>query len=716
VNTNAQEILFGWDPTEKIVAVETGPSGAVIYRRDGDRVSREERPFAPWLLTDERIHLRGADWKILDGGGYCRMASFPDWQAYLSARSQLRDDHVPHMAFGNSEKQYLVASGQTLFKGMAFEDVYRMQVDIETLGLSPDHPENEIFLVAVSDNRGNELLISGPEDAILRDLVRTIHDLDPDVIEGHNFYGFDLPYLAKRAEMRGIALALGRDGSTVRFAPERRRTVGGASRPFTPAHIHGRHIVDTLLGVQRYDVPRGELTSHTLKDCAVAFGVAPKDRVYIPHTEIAQAWADDPDRVRKYSMHDVQETRDISAIVSPADFYTAQMIPDTYQNVLVSGTGEKINSIMIREYLRQGKSIPKPQPSKSVSGGYTDVRITGVIRDVVKCDVESLYPSVMLAYGIKPESDTLDVFLPALSELTKRRFDAKRRAREKEGKESAYWDGLQSSFKILINSFYGYLGAVLHFNDYDAAEQVTSTGREIVLRIVDELKRTGSDVIEIDTDGVYFTAPPGVDTEEAEVVYIESIGETLPEGIRLAHDGRYRMMISLKVKNYILLKHDGRKVFKGASMRSRADERFGRAFISSAVDLLIQDRPDAVGELYRETCRRIESRQMPVEEFCRRERVTEKTFTSSAKRRSAVAARNARVGDHIRVYQRDDGSLGLVEDYVGDEDQSYLLDKLFKFACRLREAFGPDFDRLFPKPSGISRAEAAGQQRLDLFD
>lgn len=550
---------------------------------------------------------------------------------------------------------------------------------------------------------------------MLREFVRTVRDIDPDVIEGHNIYGFDLPYLAKRAELRGVELALGRDDSRARFVAERSFAVGGTVKPFTPVHIYGRHVVDTLLGVQRFDVARGELVSHSLKECAQAFGVAPPDRVYIPHQDIARVWSEDTDRVKTYTLHDIRETRAIAEIVCPPDFYTAQMVPDTYQNGLTSGTGEKINSILIREYLRQGKAIPRPQTPKSVSGGYTDVRKTGIIHGVVKCDVESLYPSIMLSLGVKPATDTLDVFLPALSELTRRRFDAKAKAKESEGKERAYWDGLQASFKILINSFYGYLGAVFHFNDYDAAEKVTSTGREIVTRIADELTATGSEVIEIDTDGVYFKAPLGVETENDEVAYVESIGSNLPQGVRLAHDGRYKLMISLKVKNYILLDYSGKRIFRGASVRSRADERFGRRFIAAAVDLLIENRTEAVSELYSETARRIKAREIPVQDFCRRERVTEKTFTSSSKRRAAEAAKNARVGDYISVYQREDGSLGLAEDYAGDEDQDYLLDKLYKFACRLREAFGDDFGRLFPKPSGLARAESAGQQKM-LFE
>src|SRR5205814_1642842 len=140
----------------------------------------------------------------------------------------------------------------------------------------------------------------------------------------------------------------------------------------------------------------------------------------------------------------------------------------------------KINSLLIREYLRQGHGIPQPQPPTACPGGYTEIRETGVIRRVVKADVESLYPSLMLAYGIHPASDTLGVFLPMLSELTNRRLDAKAKFRASTGTERAYWDGLQASFKILINSFYGYLGAPFSFNDFQAATRVTTTGQEII--------------------------------------------------------------------------------------------------------------------------------------------------------------------------------------------------------------------------------------------
>src|SRR4029079_851816 len=132
-----------------------------------------------------------------------------------------------------------------------------------------------------------------------------------------------------------------------------------------------------------------------------------------------------------------------------------------------------------------------------------------------------LYPSIMLHYGIHPRGDHLGVFLPMLRQLTARRLEAKAKARAG-GPERPYWDGLQASFKILINSFYGYLGAPSFlFNDYEAATRVTTTGQELVKRVAEELERTGSRLIEIDTDGVYFVPPSGVETEEEEVRYVE---------------------------------------------------------------------------------------------------------------------------------------------------------------------------------------------------
>src|SRR5208282_6532429 len=93
------------------------------------------------------------------------------------------------------------------------------------------------------------------------------------------------------------------------------------------------------------------------------------------------------------------------------------------------------------------------------------------------------------------------------------RVQAKALARELSGVERRNAEALQQTFKILINSFYGYLGFALgHFNDFGQANAVTARGRELIKRAVAELEARSATVIEVDTDGIYFVAPSGRDS------------------------------------------------------------------------------------------------------------------------------------------------------------------------------------------------------------
>jgi DNA polymerase I len=742
-------LLFGSGDVERIVAVEVVGQRAVLLRRatagaeaaaglgaggPADRlsaVSREDRPFRSWLLSTEQQPLPGARWTELPGEGHRWRAEFDAWPEAMAGREALREAGIPVIFYQSPVKQFLMASGQTLFKGMRFEELVRMQVDLETTSLDPNAADARILLIAAGDNHGrNWVLYDEDEAALLQRFVASLNEADPDVIEGHNLFGFDMPYVAARAERLQVPLTIGRDGSELRIGRERNCAVGGTQRSFRPAHVWGRHCIDTMLAAQRFDIGRGELESYGLKECAQVYGLAEAERIILDRSQMSALWRSDAELVRRYALQDIAETRCVADLVTPTEFYQTQMVPDSYQSVAVTGTGEKANSLLVRAYLARGRGIPQSQPPRAYPGGHTEVRRTGVLRQIVKADVESLYPSIMLTDHLGPAADTLDVFLPMLGRLTELRLEAKaamraaasqpasaggQESRENGGRNHRYWDGLQSSFKILINSFYGYLGGPFHFNDYDAAERVTLTGQAIVKQIADRLEATGSQVIEIDTDGVYFTPPPGVQGDEAEQRYVESVAAGLPGGIRLAFDGRYAAMVSLKIKNYVLVDYHGHKTFKGGALRSRADERFGREFIARAVDCLIADDREGVGKLYADLSERLMQGQVPVEQLARRERVTHKTFRSEAKKRSRAAMGEMVVGDSALIYQRIDGSLARIEEYARDEDRYYYADKLRRFAARLEEAIGPEFDRICPRPSR-HRAEAMAAGQASLFE
>jgi DNA polymerase I len=766
--SDGAETLFGLDPTTGLIAVEADdPEGVLLYRRTADGVRRERAPFKPWILLTERPAeaLSGAAYTDLEGTGYSVLAEFPTYATYRVARFEVQNRHLHSLTYPTGAKMAMIRSGQTLFKGMTFEDVVRMQVDIETDGLDPNPASNRILMIAVSDNRGLLDILEGDEPDLLDQLIALVADRDPDIIEGHNLFGFDLPFLIARARRHGIALTLGRDGSELRQGQERNYAIGGNSRPFTPAYVHGRHIIDTYLVVQRFDWAKGALSSYGLKECARHFGFAVEERIELPGAEIARFYREQPELVREYARQDAVETRKLAELITPIEFYQTQMVPDNYGQVTVTGTGEKINSMFVRAYLAAGRAVSRPRESRPYPGGYTEVRLTGVLDHVVKADVESLYPNLMLTHGIAPETDTLGVFLPALRDLTTRRMEAKRRAQEAEpsvlppadglleeprsepnppassdapenasiqetviprskfnlqnssdpATSAQYWDGLQGSFKVLINSFYGYLGGPFCWNDYNAAGRVTELGRELVQRIASDLEGTGSRVIEIDTDGVYFVPPESIRGESAERSYVEHIGRSLRDGIRLAFDGRFKRMLSLKTKNYVLETPEGRKIFKGASLRSRADERYGRHFLAKAIDCLLEHDLQGAADLYAATIEDLLQRRVPISDLARRERVTEKTFQSEQKRRSAAVAEGVAIGEHVMVYERLDGSLGLLGAYRNDENPKYYMEKLYKFARRLEEGFDGQFEALIPKPTAQGLPQQH-QTTLDLFE
>ena len=65
------------------------------------------------------------------------------------------------------------------------------------------------------------------------------------------------------------------------------------------------------------------------------------------------------------------------------------------------------------------------------------------------------------------------------------------------------YDARPKRFKILINSFYGYLGlSTAIFGDVELASKVTAAGRELLLMLIDKSRERGAKVLEGDTDGI----------------------------------------------------------------------------------------------------------------------------------------------------------------------------------------------------------------------
>src|SRR6266516_4769750 len=588
-------LLFGADSTPRIVAIELGETGTVkVYRREkGGSTVADVEPFHPFVWADSDVVDLGIEFEKLQGDlNYGWLITVDSWKELIALRNGLKNASRDFFAFTDAVQHYLTATSLTLFRDLPFEELKRMQLEV----LSFEGDDDHIMSIALSDNTGwEELIVVDPtnveesERNALRRLTALIKERDPDVIEGHDLFRFDLAYLVGRAKKLKTKLDWGRSGGFLRSRPSRLQ-IAEKTIDYPKFTIDGRHFVDTFLLAQFYDVGMRSLAGFERTDVARHFDLCDNEQISaLTGKELQRAYLENSETFRRRVLCGVREARALSDLPSPSYLIQAQIFPYNYQDVIVRGNATRINALFLREYFRRRHSIPELPMVRAFEGGYTDIFFTGVAREVWHCDIASLYPSVMLQFDCFPATDQLQIFRHLLTDLRTFRLEAKAKMRaQKDPATQHHLQALQNTFKILLNSFYGYLGfAQGHFADFDAAARVTQIGRDLLKKMIEWLNAQGAQVIEVDTDGIYFVPPStlaaGVSpakvqshaagtaaTTENQVDELQhALGKELPPGIDVEIDEQFDAMFSYKAKNYALLTKDGEVIIKGGALKSR---------------------------------------------------------------------------------------------------------------------------------------------------
>ncbi len=761
-------MLFGRDPTPGIVSVSAGRAGlARIWRRVGEQTVYEEVRFPSCFFLSDPGLLEGLDPERIDpaalragvpdvrsglglveleGAGEYRWlvltTRLPEIEARMLAAWRRRGGEPrrgEHRAGDGSREddsrglgelrgtvylrspveQYLALSGRTYFKGMAYDDLRRMQFDLETTGLDPS--SDRIFMISIAGSDGFRLILDVgdlSERELLERFVGVVRDRDPDILENHNIFDFDLSFLVRRAQALGVSLALGRDGGEPASYRDSLK-VGEKSSPFVRWTVAGREIVDTLHAVRRYGAIVRDMRHQGLKEAAKYFGIARDDREYVPGAEIWDTFQSDPERIRRYALDDVLEVGELSRLLLRTPFGLAQMVPKPYERIATSGTGQGlIEPLLVRAYLGEGRALPKGAAGgESYAGARTDLFTSGIVEHVVKADVASLYPSIMLAYGIGPRSDDLGAFPALLGKLTELRLHHKAESRRHPpgSREAVAHDAASGAMKQLINSFYGSLGTSFAlFGDLRAAGEVTRRGREILGQILVELERRGVLLIEADTDGVLFSVPAHW-SEEDERRLIDEVGASLPNGIRIEHDGRYARMYSYLEKNYVLQGYDGKVRLVGGSFRSTKSERYGEQFLRDAAPLLLAGDFPALRALFLDTVGRLRAREVPVDDLCVSVILskTPRAYARSGRREEqyevllSAGREHWAAGQRVTYYQARGKRKKLLEEFADDYDAEHYVRRLRQTYCqRLSKAVtSEDFEALFGENLSLFEAD-----------
>ena len=632
----------------------------------------ETGEFAPfvWAMegTDRLAPSSAAVSELSGGADYNRLIEFGDLDSYQSfVKEHGREGSIDWIR--QLEQQYLLSHSSRLFAEMPFSELRRMQLDIETAcseegGFSdPKRAEDRVLAVGLRMGDRIETLVleersDEGERALLERLNEQFATWDPDVVEGHNIFKFDLEYLRRRGQRLKVKPRWGRFEQTAKFRNSRLR-VAERWIDYPRCDLPGRAIVDTFLLIQIYDITTRELMSYGLKDVARYLGITPMDggdRTYVEGSRIQFLFDDDRDRFLAYLRDDLRETKGVADRLLPTYFEQTKAFPTTLQEACLRGTASKVDLVFQEKYFHLRASCPVPGEASAFAGGYTASFEQGVFENVLHFDVASLYPSLLLLIGRNPKRDTEGVFIPMLKELREYRLKFKKLAREtKDAALASEYNARQTSFKILINSFYGYLGfSGARFGDGELAAETTARGRAILQSLIAFFDDAGCAPLEADTDGIYVAAGEFFDAPD---VLLSNAQAVLPEGIELEYDGRYRTMICYKAKNYAL--YDGEKVvIRGSAMRSRGIEPFLKELTQSLIRFLLGAEKEDPSDLANGIEASIECGDFDITRLAKSEILSQnpeayrKKIEAGGKPRRASAEVALMMGDQIRMGDR----------------------------------------------------------------
>ncbi len=639
-----------------IFAEDDGKIHLAVANEDGSRASISEdfKPFA-WSSSSadysEYLDLR----KPADSSVYTpfdRLLFFEN-PVKADAYAKNRDKSLPFFRISSVENQFLTAKNLRMFSEMRFDEIRRLQLDIEVASEDGSFPDatranDRIIAVGISGCGVTEILeIASLDDEAERELLSRLCSrilaLDPDFIEGHNIFKFDLPYIYERSKRLKVPMKWGRFSQVAKFRRSR-LSIAERTIQYMRCDIAGRSVVDTLLLVQFYDVSAREMASYSLKESAIHFGISNRaDRTYIDGEKIQDAFFEDREMFRKYLLDDLRETGALAERLLPTYVAQARNFPMTMQECLLRGSGMKVESVFIQKYFSQNASLPTAQAGAFFEGGLSEGFETGLFKNVLHYDVASLYPSLMLVIGKCPKNDYLKTFLPELSALRSYRLKYKKMAKEATNEaDRIEFDARQKSFKILINSFYGYLGlSTAIFSDVELASEITAMGRDLLQKLIDAFSAEGCVVLEADTDGIYVSSPEYFSKPEK---LLEKVIHVLPDGVDLDFDGAYSAMLCYKAKNYALL--EGEKItLRGSAFRNRATEPFLQKLTQTMISDIILEREDEIPNMIEQTRSLIASGKADILSLAKGEFITkspslyQKDVASTGKgRRASVEA------------------------------------------------------------------------------
>jgi DNA polymerase-2 len=508
-----------------------GHSFAVLDRRVTSMLilDRAQADAAAEALSRAGISVSGRDAQSFDGNPKTLLeVAAPDWDR--SVRYLLAEGLKPSQERPRPADDYLTARGLQGGVTIAGEPVPGNRVDLvfaepeltpstvpialKWLSLDIETArDGEVRAVALVTADGGDVLFRpdfADERGLLEAVSSRVRVLDPDVLTGWNVLDFDLAHLAGRYERAGLPFAWGRTDEPVRMNLK----TGGR----TSAVVPGRQAVDAMRVARMSGTRFEDQSLDTVSASVLGTGKTVSLQGEAKLAELDRLYADDPKAFCEYCQRDAELVLAVLAKTGLDDL-TVRRAALTGVPLDLAWTSIPAFERIYGLELASRNILPPPRDREPVSGAAGGMVLephAGLFDGVQVFDFRSLYPSLMRTFGIdplanaraagRPESEILrapngTAFLRErgiLPRLVDGYFAARVEA-QKNGDETASY-----VYKILMNSFYGVLGAAdCRYARTELAGAVTSFGRKYLEWARDWFTARGLKVLYGDTDSVF---------------------------------------------------------------------------------------------------------------------------------------------------------------------------------------------------------------------
>ncbi len=740
-------LIYGKNPLERIVSMEITDDVCTLFREleDGS-LNIMKVPHKFWILSNKA---RGSGWNRLNGEQYFKFGKqYSTFKSYIEDKKKLPYKEI--YTISNQNEAMMIKDGLTFFKGMKHSEVSILSFDIETTGL--DH-NNDSKIICISNTYRNskgeitKKLFTYENYSncaeIIDDWSAWVQAVDPSIMCGHNIYAYDLPYLEFcHSKYSDKGMKLGRLDEPVHFSTydSKYRVDGSRDLHYKKVHVYGRQLVDTMFLAYKYDAVEKKYESYSLKKIIAQEGLEKADRVFYDAGQIRHKYMipEEFEKIKEYCKDDSDDSLALYDLMVPAQFYLTQSIPKPFQLVIESATGSQINSLLVRAYLQDKRSVAQaedlsvPEADEEdedsegkVEGGIS-FAVPGIYKNVYKIDIKSCYPSQILRFKLyDAEKDPDAYFYKLVEHFTLQRYEYKELHRET---NDIYYKNLDAMAKIFINSSYGVTNTGgLNYNSSAVARKITLESRTIidmslrwasgfgynhwVTKFYDAVKQKPEKRIYLslseqelpikyqhdfiiapsDTDSISFCKADMSEfsPDELKTLLVE-INEQSPDKVLWEDDGYYKTIIALKAKNYVMYDPNakpGKKklTIKGSALKGSTKSEALKEFTKKIIDTMVYtETVDEINPSLQKTYTDYVGEIMNVTEIKRwsarktlSSTMLKSTRANETKVIDAIKGSDYREGDRFHTFYLPDESLCLSENFNGVYNKSRLLENIY---------------------------------------